>query len=187
MDIFGPLPRMQPGNRYILTVVDHFTNPVEAYALQDQDAVTIVSVFVNEFISRFGVPYIIHTDQGANCELHMFCVQFQLLNIKKTSTTTYHPQCVESMDRTLIELLALNVSNPTENWDINLSLGLIAYRSSVVFNRLHTALYAFRSRNEAPTRRNVPSTKGNIHEIPLPELGSQDVDGRLQMRANVFI
>ena len=35
------------------------------------------------------------------------------------------------MNRTLIELLALNVANPTENWDLNLGLMLIAYRSAV--------------------------------------------------------
>ena len=56
MDIVGPLPRKQRGNRYILTVVDHFTKHVDAYALPDQQAVTIARVFLNEFISRFGVP-----------------------------------------------------------------------------------------------------------------------------------
>ena len=35
------------------------------------------------------------------------------------------------MNRTLIELLGLNVANPTENWDLNLGLVLIAYRSAV--------------------------------------------------------
>ena len=64
----------------------------------------------------------------------MLKVLFQLLNIKKTGTSPYHRQCdnqVERMNRTLIELLALNVANPTENWDLNLCLILIAYRSAV--------------------------------------------------------
>ena len=118
MDIVGPLPRTQRGNRYILTVVDHFTKHVQAYALPDQEAVIIARVFLNEFISRFGVPYIIHTDQGANFESNMFKELFQLLNIKKTRATHYHPQCdgqVERINRTLIELLALNVVHTTEN------------------------------------------------------------------------
>ena len=56
--------------------------------------------------------------QGANFESHMFNELFQLLNIKTTSTSRYHLQCdgqVEQMNRTLIELLALNVANSTEN------------------------------------------------------------------------
>ena len=118
MDIGGPLPRTQRGNRYILNVVDHFTKHTEAYALPDQEAVTIARVFLNEIISSFGVPYIIHTDQGANFESNMLKKLFQLLNSKKTRTSPYHPQCdgqVERMNRKLIELLALNVANPTEN------------------------------------------------------------------------
>ena len=64
----------------------------------------------------------------------MFHELFQLNNIKKTRTSPYHPQCdgqVERMNRTLIELLALNVANPTENWDLKLGVVLIAYRSAV--------------------------------------------------------
>ena len=35
------------------------------------------------------------------------------------------------MNRTLIELLALNVANLTENWDVNLGIILIEYRSAI--------------------------------------------------------
>ena len=134
MDIVNPLLRTQRGNQYTLTVVDHFTKYVEAYVLPDQEAATIARGFLNEFISHFGVPSIIHTDQSANFKSHMFKTLFQLLNIKKTWTLSYHSQCddqVERMNCTLIELLALNVANPTENWDFNLGLVLIAYRTAV--------------------------------------------------------
>ena len=68
MDIIGPLPRTERGNRNILTVVDHFTKHVEAYPLQDQEAVSVARVFLNEFVSRYGVLYVIHTDKGTNFE-----------------------------------------------------------------------------------------------------------------------
>ena len=134
INIVGLLPRTQPSNQYILTVVDHFIKKVKAYALPDQEAVLIARVHFNEFILRFGVPYIIHTDQGANFESNIFKELFQLLNIKKTRTSLYNPQCVyqvERMNRNLIELLALNVADPTKNWDLNLGIVLIAYRSAV--------------------------------------------------------
>ena len=44
INIVGPLPRTQRGNRYILIVVDHFIKHIGAYALQDQEAVTITRV-----------------------------------------------------------------------------------------------------------------------------------------------
>ena len=72
MDVIGPLQRTPRGNRYILTVVDHFTKHVEAYALPYQEATTVARVILNEFVSRYGVPYVIHTDQGSNFESNLF-------------------------------------------------------------------------------------------------------------------
>ena len=71
MEIVNQLPRTQRGNRYILTVVDHFTRHVEAYALPDQVVATIARVLLNKLISHFCFLYIIHTDQEANLESHM--------------------------------------------------------------------------------------------------------------------
>ena len=72
MDIIGPRPKTDRGNRYKFTVVDHFTKHVEAYALADQEATTVARVFLNEFVSRNGVPCVLHTDQGANFESNLF-------------------------------------------------------------------------------------------------------------------
>lgn len=41
MDIVGPMPRTKRGNRFIFSVIDHFTKHVEACPLPDQEAVTI--------------------------------------------------------------------------------------------------------------------------------------------------
>ena len=72
MDIVGPLPRTSRGNRYILTVIDHFNKHAEAYDLPDQEASTVARAFLNEFVSRYGLPYVIHTDQGTNFESNLF-------------------------------------------------------------------------------------------------------------------
>ena len=72
MDIIGPLCKTDRGNRYILTVVDHFTKHVKAYALADQEATTVARVFLNEIVSRYGVPYVLNIDQGANFESNLF-------------------------------------------------------------------------------------------------------------------
>ena len=56
MDIIGPLPRTARDNRYIFTVVDHFTKHAEAYALPDQEAVTVARVFLNEFVCSLWSP-----------------------------------------------------------------------------------------------------------------------------------
>ena len=134
MDIIGPLPRTARENRYILTLIDHFTKHAETYPLQDQEAATVARVFLNEFVGRYRVPYILHTDQGTNFESNLFKVLCKTLGISKTRTSPYHSHFdgqIQRMNQTIIELLVLNTANPTDNWDLNLGLALMAYRSAV--------------------------------------------------------
>ena len=41
VDILGPFPESHSGNKYIMVVVDHFTKWSEAYAIPNQEAVTV--------------------------------------------------------------------------------------------------------------------------------------------------
>ena len=45
MDILGPLPVSESGNRFILVVGDYFSKWIEAYALPDQEAATCARKF----------------------------------------------------------------------------------------------------------------------------------------------
>ena len=72
MDLIPGLPETTNGNRHILVVVDYFSKWVEAYPLKRMDAATIASVFVSEFVSRFGAPESLHTDQGKNFDSKLF-------------------------------------------------------------------------------------------------------------------
>jgi len=72
MDILGPLPISSSGNRYLLIIVDCFTKWVKAFPLRIPRAKTVVKVFVNQVISRHGVPLVLHTDQGRNFESKIF-------------------------------------------------------------------------------------------------------------------
>ena len=56
IDVMGPLVRSTKGNRYLLVVMDYFSKWPGAYALPNQEAKTVATVIVNEFVCRFGVP-----------------------------------------------------------------------------------------------------------------------------------
>ena len=75
MDILGPLPETYKGNKYILVVIDYFTRWTEAYAIKNQEARTVAEVLLENFVTRFGVPHVIHTDQGSNFESQLFADQ----------------------------------------------------------------------------------------------------------------
>ncbi|KAL5502694.1 hypothetical protein EMCRGX_G009508 [Ephydatia muelleri] len=68
MDILGPLPETEKGNKYILVIGDYFTKWKEAYPLPNMEAMTVARHLVSEFMCRFGVPEQLHSDQGRNFE-----------------------------------------------------------------------------------------------------------------------
>ena len=72
IDVLGPLPITETGNKYILIIADYFTKWVEAYPMPNQEATTVAELLVREFISRFGVPLLIHSDQSRNFESELF-------------------------------------------------------------------------------------------------------------------
>ncbi|KAL5515018.1 hypothetical protein EMCRGX_G000127 [Ephydatia muelleri] len=134
MDIVGPLPVTERGNRYILVVGDYFTRWKEEYPMKDMEAQTVACILVNEFICHLGVPDTIHTDQGRNFESKLIKELCQMLGIKKTRTTPYHPQSdgmVERFNRTLLNMLSIAVGEDEMSWDLQLPLLLLAYRTSV--------------------------------------------------------
>ena len=133
LDITGPWPVSQSGNRYTLVVSDYFTKWAEAYPIPDQEAKTIAEVFVNQFVARFGTPLLIHSDQGRNFESKLFKEMCNLLGVKKTRTVAFHPQSdglVERLNRTIGTMLAAFVNENQRTWDKDLQVLMMAYRST---------------------------------------------------------
>ena len=92
MDIVGPFPESTTGSQYIFMVSDYFTKWVEAYAIPNQEALTIAKVLVNEFFCRFGPIWQLHSDQGRQFESNLIeeiCTQLQ---IKKSHTSPPPPR-----------------------------------------------------------------------------------------------
>ena len=59
-------PCSYDGNKYAVIFVDYLTKWPEAFAIPDQTAETIARIFVEEIISRHGVPGKLLSDRGAN-------------------------------------------------------------------------------------------------------------------------
>ena len=134
LDIMGPLPRSNRGNKYLLVLSDYFTKWVEAYPMPNQEALTVARKVVEEFVCRFGVPISIHTDQGRQFESALFQELCELLDIEKSRTTPFHPQCdglVERMNRTLENMMSVFISEHQRDWDEIIPFLLLAYRSTI--------------------------------------------------------
>ena len=132
LDVLGPLPKTSRGNQYILVIVDSFSRWTEAYPMPDQTASTCANILLNEFISRFGCPLDLHSDQSRSFESNIFKDLCRLLEIRKTRSSPRHPQSngqVERYNRTLIKMIRAYI-NKQENWDLNIGSFTGAYRAT---------------------------------------------------------
>ena len=148
-DVIGPLPETFRGNKYILVVQDYFSKWAEAYPLPHQRSELIAQTLVWEWISRYGTPERIHSDQGSNFESETVQELFRVLDIRKTRTTPYHPQSdgmVERLNATIEQMLRCYVDKNQRDWDSKLSLVMSAYRSSVHSTTQNTPYYLLHGR-----------------------------------------
>ena len=133
-DIMGPLPTTSAGNKYILVVTDLFSKWTEAFALHSTDSETLATILVNEVICRYGVPTVLHSDQGANLTGKIVSSMCEQLGINRTQTTAYHPQGngqVERFNRTLEAMLSKTVQQNQLDWDKHLPRVMFAYRTAI--------------------------------------------------------
>ncbi|UYV70389.1 K02A2.6-like [Cordylochernes scorpioides] len=134
IDVAGPFPVTEDGNKYLLVAMDYFTKWPEVYAIPNQEAATVARVLVDNLICRFGVPLELHSDQGRNFESEIFRELCQVLGIWKTRTTPLHPQSdgmVERFNKNMVEHLSKVVEQNQRDWDRRLPLFLMAYRAAI--------------------------------------------------------
>ena len=126
------VPVSSNNNRYILVVQDYFTKWAEAIPMKDQEAVRI-SRELTKLFATYGIPDILHSDQGRNFESSILSQTLKAFGISKSRTTPYHPQgdgMVERFNRSLLQLLRVYVEKH-DDWEQYLPLVLYAYRTSV--------------------------------------------------------
>ena len=132
VDIVGPFPESNNGNKYALVVTDCFMKYVEIYPMLNQEATTVAQIMTKEFFSRYGVPTYLHSDQGTQLESALFAETCKILGITKTRTTPFRPQSDGQSERnikTLTKMIAMT-SEDQRDWDEHLLFLSMAYRAT---------------------------------------------------------
>ena len=103
-------------HRYCLTMVDRFTRWPEAVPMPDQEASTVARIFYDNWISQFGTPLRITTDQGRQFESHLFKHRNRLLGTTHLRTIAYHPAANGMVERFHRQLKAAIMCHDDERW-----------------------------------------------------------------------
>ena len=171
VDIMGPLPESPAGNSYVLVAGDYFTKWVEVYAIPNQEAATVAKKLTDELFCRFSPPERLHSDQGRQFESELIQEVCKLLQIKKTRTTPYHPQCdglVERFNRTLLNMLATTTKDHPFDWEEQLPRVCLAYNSSVHSSTGYTPFFLMFGR-QAKMPVDLMYGTGNQRDLPISD------------------
>ena len=113
-------------------IQDYFTKWAHVIPMPNQTAPTITAELVKVF-SMFGLPDILHFDQGRNFESALLRETLDSVGVKISRTTAYHPQgdeMVEMFNRSLLQMLQVYVQDQAD-WEHYLPLVLFPYRTAV--------------------------------------------------------
>ncbi|GFV91781.1 retrovirus-related Pol polyprotein from transposon 412 [Trichonephila clavipes] len=119
LDLLGPYPTSRPESyRFLLAITDHFTK-WSLIPLRKASTQAIANALFENYISRYGAPISLISDNGHQFISEVFEHLSHRLDIKHIKTVTYRPQAnlTERVNRTLVQMIACFVEENHENWD----------------------------------------------------------------------
>ena len=107
------------GYEHILVITDHFTKFSKAIATKNESALTTARALYQNFITVYGVPTRIMSDQGRNFESKLIKELCTITGMDKSRTTPYHAMsngACERMNQTLLKLLGTLSEDKKAKW-----------------------------------------------------------------------
>ena len=188
VDLVGPLPSVR-GYTHVFTVVDRSTRLPAAYPIQETSTRACIDSLM-EWISCFGVPATVTSDQGSQFTSSSWSAFCGSLGIQHVMMTAYHPQfngMVERMHQWLKAAIVAchsSTSWPSElpwhasdpPWKIPVSArgptDRVSRQPPLPHGSLHSADFGARSITSLWTHAFAACTLGSGVHVYLPRRGS---------------
>jgi hypothetical protein len=134
MDFITKLPRTSSGHDSIWVIVDRLTKSAHFIPIREDYRVEKLSrIYINEIVSRHGVPLSIISDRDGRFISHFWKSLQSALGTRLDLSTAYHPQTDGQSERTiqtLEDMLRSCVLDFGGNWDSHLPLIEFSYNNS---------------------------------------------------------
>ncbi len=136
-DLEGKLLATPPYKSWVVLMVDYYTKVAEFAAVPSKQPVNIAKAFYDVWISRYGLPTHVTTDNGTEFSLD-FAHMLARLGIHHVHSSAYHPASngvVERLVKSFKSTLAAHVNDHPKAWIESLPHVRSAYMS-----RIHSSL-----------------------------------------------
>ncbi|GFW08992.1 retrovirus-related Pol polyprotein from transposon opus [Trichonephila clavipes] len=116
-----------------VAISDHFSKWAEIIPLKKASARVIADNFFDNYVSRFGAPMKLISDNGPQFLSDIFENLSERLGIKHVKTVVYRPQAnrTERVNRDLVQMIANYVNEQHDTWDQFLREFAYAIRTAV--------------------------------------------------------
>jgi len=132
VDLLGPLTETKTGNVFLLISVDRVSQLIRAAPLAGITATDVSSPFFRDWISVYGPPDTVLTDNGPQFASLFFQGVCNLMGIRNLYTSTYYPQTnnqVERFNKTFVDMFMHYIEDHQDSWDELVSVLALAYTS----------------------------------------------------------
>jgi transposase InsO family protein len=133
MDLLGPFPLSNKGNRQIIVAIDYLTKWVEVRAMPTGTANDTANFLVEQVYLRHGAPEQLITDRGKCFVSELMQSVNKLLTTNHRTTSAYNPACngqVERFNHVIADMLSMYVSADHKDWDETLPFVIFAYNTT---------------------------------------------------------
>ena len=131
LDIVGPLPETERGNKFIIVLVDYFTRWIEASPLRNIEAKDVIT-FLKDVFSRHGLPEVIISDNGRQFIADITKLMVDLYGSWIRFIAPRHPEAnglVENRNKE-IEKVLRHLCDVQKDWDLYMPATLWALRTT---------------------------------------------------------
>ena len=120
VDICGPYVLGKKKERFILTVLDCYTQYVQIYPMKNATGKSVADHLINMYFRHLGRPSFVLADNGSAFRSKEFRSRMQEEGVRIKYTTRYHPQSnpVERVHRNITLLLRTLCKDRHEDWSL---------------------------------------------------------------------